>query len=241
MSLLKKISPNGMLLHRMYYPQGNYRIDFELDDESHYLLGDVCRDLSDEVNLKIGIERAAYHLVFTMLYKEFEKIQNSEVMNVVADPTNNSRLFSIGLKRGEENNHFVITKAKIIVKELPRKSLIAGRLESSNLKIKRGEDAPSVIIIFSIDEESRSHLDAVEFMCENDNEASAIKNNIRRAIAEWVYENMDDLSQGYTYEKKLLGVLDDEDEYKFLFTVRNLREIIVNKIEVCKRDPYKFE
>ena len=242
MSPLNKVLPNSMCLHRMFYPQGNYHIDFELDDESKYLLGSVCSSPLDEIKLKQEIERAASHLVFTMPYTEFEKVlQTSEVMRMINDPTNNDRLFSFSLKKGKENNHLLVTKARVIVKEVPKESLIADKLNATPLKVKTTEDAYPIIITFSIGEKSRTHLDDIESMCENKNEADTIRKNIQRAIGEWVYENIDELSKGNTYERKIEGALDDENEYKFSFTVISFSKIIVDEIKVYERDPYKFQ
>ena len=241
MSFLNKISPNGMCLHRMFYPQGNYHIDFELDEESQYFFGNVCSSPTDEVKLKEGIERAAYHLVFTMPYTEFEKVQISEVVGMVIDPTNNDRLFSLSLRKGKENNHLLVTKARVIVKEVPKESLIADKLNATPLKVKTTEDSYPIIITFSISEKSRNHLDDIESMCENKSEADTIRKNIQRAIGEWVYENIDKLGEGNTYERKIEGALDNENEYKFSFTVISFNKIIVDEIKVYERDPYKFQ
>ena len=78
-------------------------------------------------------------------------------------------------------------------------------------------------------------------MCENKSEADAIRKNIQRAIGDWVYENIDKLSEGNTYERKIEGVLDDENKYKFSFTVISFNKIIVDEIKVYERDPYKFQ
>ena len=242
MSFLNRISPNGMWMYRIFYPQGKYYIDFKLDDESKYLLGDACGSTSDEANLIKGVEGAAYHLVFTIPYTELAKVQISEVMRTVIDPTNNSRLFLLNLRKGEGNNHLLVTKARVILKELPKEGLIVEKLKSNPLKVKIvEEDASPIIIIFSIDEESRAHLDDIESMCENKNEVDTIRKNIQRAIGEWIYENINGVEQGRTYERKVDGALDDEKEYEFLFTIVDYKKIIVNKVKLYERDLYKFQ
>ena len=127
------------------------------------------------------------------------------------------------------------------MKEVPKESLIADKLNATPLKVKTTEDAYPIIITFSISEKSRNHLDDIESMCENKSEADAIRKSIQRAIGDWIYENIDTLSEGNKYERKIEGALDDENKYKFSFTVIGFNKIIVDEIKVYERDPYKFQ
>lgn len=225
----------------MFYPQGNYHIDFKLDEESQYYLGGDSSTPEEDAKLKTGLERAACHLVFTIPYTEFEKVEISEVVRMVIDPTNNGRLFSLALKKGTEPNHLIVTKARVTIKEPPEESLIADKLKSTPLRVNTKDDSAPIIITFSLDEKSNEILDGIESSCMDEKEAINIRENIRRAFGQWVYENFSGLILGYTYTEKTEGALSDENEYEFKFTVIDKKRIIVYEAKIYERDPYRFQ
>lgn len=240
MSLLDKISLSHQWIYRAFHPQGQYHIDFELDNESKYLLGGICTGTDEEVKLKDEIENATRHLVFTMSYKELEKESISEALRMVIDPTNKGRIFSFALKRGQERNHLIVTKVRVTKREIPKESLILKELQSNPLKVCTRDDTLPIIITFSLDEKTTQQLKSIEEDFENEKDANIIRQNIQRAFGQWLYENINQLNPG-SYTKEAEGVLDDESNYAFSFTVLNFKRVVVNKLRIYQRDPYKFE